>query len=118
VLSPTGKSKTIKAILKADGFVVTFKALEAGKLTIACYQVPPGAHIPAIKKKAPKPVVVADGTARISKAGKLTVKIKLTTTGKKLLNKSRELKLTAEASFLSTGKKPNTTRRSETFTLH
>jgi hypothetical protein len=118
LLAPGGSKATIKAILKAGGFTFTYKAREAGKLVIDWYQVPPGAHVPAIKKKkTPKPVLVADATFRFSKAGTATIKLRLTAAGKKLLKDSKRLRLTSTVSFTPAGTNSKTTSRSKTFTL-
>jgi Invasin, domain 3/FG-GAP repeat len=116
-LAPSGKDGTLKAILKADGYLFTYKALEGGKLVINWYRVPAGAHVTAAKKKAPKPVLVGDSTARFSKAGKISTRLKLTASGKSLLKRSRKLTLTSKVSFVPTSGKRTTTSRTRSFTL-
>jgi hypothetical protein len=116
-LAPVGKDATLKAILKADGYVFTYKALEAGKLVIDWYQVPAGAHAGAAKKKAPKPMLVGDATATFEKASKVSTKLKLTASGEKLLKRSRKLTLTSKVSFVPTRGKRTTTSRTRVFTL-
>jgi Invasin, domain 3/FG-GAP repeat len=116
-LTPKGKHATLEAILEAGGFVFTYEALEAGKLAIDWYQGPAGAHAADSREKAAKSVLVAEANVKLSKAGKVIAKVKLTAAGARLFRESKKLRLTAKVSFTPTGKQPKTISRTKTFTL-
>jgi hypothetical protein len=97
-LTPKGKPAKIAAILKHGGYSLSFKAPSAGKLTYSWYLVPKGAHLSAAK-----PVLIASGNARFGKLGPVTITIKLTPKGKKLLKEHRKLKLTAKGTYTPAG---------------
>jgi hypothetical protein len=61
------------------------------------------------------PVLVAVGRATFASAGTKAIKMKLTAAGKKLLQHSSQLKLTAKVTFSPTGLAPIVVRK--TFTL-
>jgi subtilase family serine protease len=102
-LTPSGKNARIARVLTLDGFTVTFKANEAGSLTLDWYQVPRGAKLAAHSKPKPKPkpVLVASGHVSFSAAGTKKVKLKLTKAGKKLLKHAANEPLTAEGIFVA-----------------
>jgi hypothetical protein len=100
-LTPSGKTAKIAALLKRGGFSLAFKALEPGAAVIDWYQVPPGAKL--AKKTKRKPVLVAAGRRTFSAATTTTIKINLTSTGKRLLKHAKRLKLTAKGTFTPTG---------------
>jgi Phosphoesterase family len=100
-LMPSGKAAKIAALLRSGGYVVAFKAPEAGTAVIHWYQVPPGARL--AKKAKPKPVLVGAGQGTFSAAGTATIKIKLTAAGKRLLKHAKQLKLTAKSTFTPVG---------------
>lgn len=105
-LTPRGSGAKIAAILKVGGYAVRVRLLRAGTETITWYEVPKGAHVAAGRKAKPKPIVVATGTRRLTKAGTATLRLKLTRRGKALLRKvarGRRLALTAKASFTPKG---------------
>ncbi|HTZ64789.1 MAG TPA: S53 family peptidase [Solirubrobacteraceae bacterium] len=102
-LAPSGKNARIARVLKLNGFTLTFKADEAGSLTIDWYQVPRGAKLAAHSKHKPKPkpVLIASGHVTFSAAGTKKVKLKLTKAGKKLLKHAANLPLTAQGTFVA-----------------
>jgi hypothetical protein len=103
--TPTGKTARIGKILKNHGYTFTeFKAIEPGAATVAWYQVPPGAHLAAGKKKKQKPILVATGTVTFTAAGTAQLNVRLTNAGPKVLNRAgKRLTLTAKATFTPTG---------------
>ena len=111
VLTPTGKLATVKAILKAGDYVFSYRALEAGGLTIDWFYTPKSAH-----SKTAKPVLVAGGGLKIGKAGKVGVKVMLTSAGRKQFKSSHALSLASHVAFIPTCQK--TVTRTATFTLH
>ncbi|MGA2010991.1 MAG: IPT/TIG domain-containing protein [Solirubrobacteraceae bacterium] len=113
VLAPSGRAAKITALLKAGGFTFTFSAPGAGKLVLDWYFVPKGARIPTAKKATP--VLVASATILVRAAGSVKATMKLTSSGRSLLKKSKSLKLTATASYTPTGSSP--TSSTETFTI-
>ncbi len=97
-ISPAGKPAKIGQIL-AKGYTFTFRAPAAGRLVMTWFQVPRGAHLTVAK-----PVVVASAKASFSGAVTKKVTLKLTTKGRKLLRRSRSIKLTDVATFTPSGK--------------
>ena len=93
-LTPTGKAASIAVLLKSGGYIMPFKALEAGTVTIAWYQVPVGAKLSKATKA--KPLLVASGKLAFPAAGTGMLKIKLTAQGKRLLRHARRVQLTAK----------------------
>jgi hypothetical protein len=109
-LSPSGPAAKIGALLAEGSYPATVTASGAGTAQIAWYYVPPGAHIASAK-----PVVVAKGVKKVTKAGAATVKVKLTATGRRMLKRVKAghtLKLTAKGSIARTsGKKTTRTKK-------
>jgi hypothetical protein len=108
-LIPSGRAAKIAALLKHGGWAELFRALEAGTAVIDWYELPKGATL-ARKAKA-KPVLVAAGHLTFSVAGTETLKVKLTSAGRRLLKHAKQLKLTAKGTFTPTGNTPVTTTR-------
>ena len=101
-ITPSGKNAKIARVLTLSGFTLTFKANQAGKLTIDWYEVPRGAKLASHAKHKPKPVLVGSGQVTFTAAGVKKVKIKLTSAGKKLLRHASNQPLTAEGVFVTT----------------
>lgn len=104
VLKPSGKAARIKAIVKAGGYRFTFTAPSAGELGVTWYATVKGKH-----------VVVASARVVFPQAGKATVKLKLTGTGRKLLKAGECVKANTKATFIPSG--GVATNRTESFTL-
>lgn len=97
-LVPAGKTAMIPAIVKHDGYSLSFNALEAGTLSVQWFVMPHAAH--AAKKTKPKAVLVASGHISIAGAGRSTVFLKLTPLGKRLLRHAKRLKIEAKERFV------------------
>jgi hypothetical protein len=97
-IAPRGKAAKIAAILKAGGYVLSFRAPEAGRALIRWYLVPKRAQLAKAK-----PVLVAVGQTRFTAAGTKKIKLKLTAEGKRLLKHAKRLKLTSKGSFTPAG---------------
>jgi beta-galactosidase len=111
VLTPKGASARIARLLKRGGYTFRFDAPSTGKLVIEWdYEPPRKRHA-----KKPKPVRVAAGTASIRKAGRTSVKVRLTPRGRRLLKHAKREKLTARVSFTPIGR--STTTRSKLIEL-
>jgi hypothetical protein len=113
-LVPSGAAAKVAAILKAGAYPAALNSPSAGTAGISWYQVPAGAHITSAKK----PVLVASGTKTLTKAGRVKIKVKLTSKGKSLLKKVKKghkLKLTGKGSFTPKGGKK--TSKLKGFTL-
>ena len=95
-LTPSGKPSRIPVLLKKGGYVLRFKALMAGRVLIAWYYLPKGAHIASGK---PKPVVVATTKKSFTEAATVKLTMKLTRTGRRLLKHARGLGVTAKGTF-------------------
>jgi hypothetical protein len=95
---------SIATVLRAGAYQATVSAPAPGELTIT-WRAPAGAT------HAKGAIVVASGTRTLAKAGKATLKVKLTSAGRALLKRSKSLKLTAVGSFKpQTGKTTTVTR--------
>ncbi len=103
-LIPSGKAAKIATLLKSGGLKMSFKALEAGTLSVQWYEIPAGAKL--AKKAKAKPVLVASGQMTFSAAGTKTLRIRLTTAGRKLSKHAKSLKLTVKGMFTATGQAP------------
>jgi subtilase family serine protease len=91
----------VAALLKLGRFPLSFDALEPGSLMIGWYQLPHGATVAK-----PKPVLVASARVTFTAAGRRTIRLSLTSAGRALLRRSKQLKLTAKATFTPRGKTP------------
>lgn len=103
-LIPSGKAAKIATLLKSGGLKMSFKALEAGTLSVQWYEIPAGAKL--AKHSKAKPVLVASGQTTFSAAGTKTLRISLTAAGRKLLKHTKRLRLTAKGMFTATGQAP------------
>jgi hypothetical protein len=103
-LTPSGKTAKTASLLKTGGYSLTFKAPEAGTLTIAWYELPPGAKL--AKKATPKPILIATGQVKFAATGTKKLELKLTAAGKALLKRSKLVKLTAKGTLTPSGKSP------------
>jgi hypothetical protein len=95
LLRPTGSHASIRWLRKAGRFAFRYVAPGAGKLTIDWYHVTGKEHR-----------LVARVNQRIAQAGRTTVTIQLTRAGRLLIQHSRRLSLTSNASFAPVGKSP------------
>lgn len=100
-LIPSGKTATIPELLKDGGLTMSFKALEAGTLTVQWYEVPAGAKL--AKHAKTKPVLVASGQTTFVGAGADKLKVRLTGAGKRLLRHAKQVELEAKGTFRPSG---------------
>lgn len=98
-LFPTGKRTTIAAVLRHGGYTFSFASLAAGRLVIGWYAAPRSTS----SGRATRPVLVATGQARLTAAGRLTITIKLTRTGRRMLTAAKRVRLTAKGAYTLTG---------------
>jgi hypothetical protein len=110
LLIPRGKTTKIAALLAKGSYLLSFKALTAGRGVVAWYFVPKGAHVARAR-----PVLVATGGASFAAAGKRNIKIKLTAKGRKLLKNAQTLKITVKGTFTPAARTAVVARK--TFTL-
>ena len=113
-LAVSGPSASISAILAAGGFPASVGAPSAGTMKVVWYYLPPGARLARVSK----PVVVAQGSKSFATAGSATLKLRLTSAGRKLLKHSKRVKLTAVGSFAPKHGKTATKRKSITLSSH
>jgi hypothetical protein len=114
VLRLGGKLASVAELLKHGGFTTSFAAPSAGHLTITWTATPPaaaGSTAAAAAKHKPKPLLVASASVTLTKAGKVTVKIRLTAKGKALLKHNHHLKVSALAAFTPAGGHPTSARK-------
>ncbi len=100
-LAPSGRAASISALLKRGGLHMSFKLPQAGTLEVQWYFVPRGAKLAG--KTQDKPVLVAVGRATFKAAGTVSVAIRLTAAGKKLLRHASRLDLEARGTFAPKG---------------
>ncbi|MGB9185708.1 MAG: Ig-like domain repeat protein [Solirubrobacteraceae bacterium] len=105
VLKPSGKAAKLKAILKAGGYSFSFLAPSAGKLVIEWFVTVKG-----------KQVLVAFASAGFHAAGKATVKLKLTSNGRKLLRGAKTVKIATTATFTPSGRTGSTSTKTSILT--
>jgi hypothetical protein len=106
VLVPHGKGAKIAQLLKNHGYRVAFSGPSAGRLVIGWYQVPKGARLPNASRQGkgkPKPKLVATVSTEVQRIGRVSITIRLTALGKRLLGHSRTIKLTAKGTFTPSG---------------
>jgi hypothetical protein len=96
-LAPAGAAAKLRTLIKRGGFVSKFVAPSAGRLVLQWYSRP--------KRHKAKPVLLASGTVKITKASTVKPKLRLTRAGKRLLHASKKLTITGKGSFTRTGKK-------------
>lgn len=109
-LAVSGPSASIPAILSAGGFPASVSAPSSGTMNVVWYYLPRGARLAAVVK----PVVVARGSKSFAAAGRASLKLRLTSAGRRLLKGSKRVKLTAVGTFAPKHGKPATKRKSIT----
>jgi hypothetical protein len=96
-LVPSGSSAKIGAILRNGGYKQRISASGAGTAVITWYYLRPGAKLGG--KGARAPMLVAAGSVTFHGAGAATVNIRLTSTGRRLVRRSRRIRLTMTVRF-------------------
>ena len=110
-----GTTAKIGQLLAKSGYSLSFTAPVAGTVTIQWYYLPAGSRLLASVGATPKPILVATGKHSYSKAGKATIKVKLSGAARKLMRKAKSLKITGVATLTRSGKAKVTATK--TFTL-
>jgi beta-galactosidase len=104
LLAPRGPAARIAKLLKRNGYTFRFDAPSSGKLVIDWDYAPPRKR----HARKPKPVRVAARTLSIKKAGRISVKLKLTKRGRRLLAHAKRERLTVRVSFTPIGQSTTT----------
>jgi hypothetical protein len=91
-------------LLKRNGYARAIRGLEAGTVGIAWYRAPRGATLAS--KSTHKPLLIAAGRATFSEAASATVKVRLTSAGRRLLKHTKKLRLTARGAFTPVAQPP------------
>ncbi len=94
-LVPKGPKAKRAKVAARRGYTYSFRALEAGSLTIGWYFLPEGAHL----ARKPRPVLLASGQVSFNAAGSRTLTVHLTREGKRRLAHARTLKVSAKGTF-------------------
>jgi hypothetical protein len=113
-LGVAGATGSINSILRTGAYPTTFVAPGAGEAKISWYRVPAGATL----ARASKPILVAHGSRRFTKAATEKLKVALTATGRTLLKSATRLKLVAVGSFTPPSGKSITKRKAITLKRH
>lgn len=96
-------------LVKAGSFLAPFNATKPGKATSEL--IAPTATAAAKSAKAKKALVVATGTKVVTTPGSTRIRVKLTSSGKRLLKRSKRLTLTLRTTFTPLGGKAVRTTR-------
>jgi beta-galactosidase len=107
LLAPHGAAARIAKLLKRGGYTFRFDAPSSGKLVVDWEYTPPRKR----HARKPKPVQVAARTVSVKKAGRVSVKVKLTKRGRRLLQHARRERLTIRVSFTPIGQSTTTRTR-------
>jgi hypothetical protein len=99
-MTPRGSAAKIGTLLKKGGAKLSFKAMDAGKVVIRWSTVSVTVH-----GKKTKSILVAQGSKTFLRSGPGTVNVRLTTAGKRLLRRSKRVRLSARGTFTRKGKK-------------
>jgi hypothetical protein len=110
-LVPHGRAARIGALLRR-AYGDRFQALAGGRVRISWYLVPKGARLAKAHRV---PVLIATGARSLTRRGATTIRIGLTSKGRRLLARSRRLGLTARGAFIPLGR-PGVSA-TKTFTL-
>jgi hypothetical protein len=105
-LRPSGKKARIGALLKHGGLVASLRAFAPGKAAIYWYRTVravAGAGAAPVSGPKTHSVLVAAGRVYFKAAGKAGIGVRLTRAGKRLLQRSRRLQLTAKGTFTPNG---------------
>ena len=104
---PKGGKASIRSILRAGGYAYSYLAPGQGSLTLDWYS-----------GSGKQQKLIGSVSAKLRKAGKTAIKLKLSKTGRVLLGRSRRsLVLSSKASFKAIGAKSGVSRTAR-FTLH
>jgi hypothetical protein len=102
-LVPSGKTASIGSLLKHGGLSLPFTAPSSGSVTIEWFELPAGATLS--RKTKVKAGLVAKGQGSFVGTRPGVVKVRLTAAGRKLLGRSKRLKVEAKGSFVAVGGK-------------
>jgi beta-galactosidase len=111
LLAPGGPAARITKLLKRGGYTFRFDAPSSGKLVIDWEHAPPRKR----HARKPKPVRVAGRTVSVKRAGRISVTVKLTKAGRRLLKPAKRERLTVRVSFTPIGQ--STTTRTKVIEL-
>ena len=100
--TPSGEGDRIGALLNKGVYTFSFSAPAAARVVITWYYLPKGAKLNKPDRK-PRPVLIAIATRKFSKERIVELAIKLTNTGKQILERSTSLKLTVKGSYTPIG---------------
>lgn len=92
-LRPSGNAAKIATLKRKGAYPMRFGALIAGSVRVSW----------SYKSAKARRITVAAGRATISRAGTVTVKIGLTSAGRRLLKHAGHIRMTAKGSFLAAG---------------
>ena len=109
--TPSGEGDTIGALLNKGVDTFSFNAPAAGRVVISWYYLTKGGKLTKPERK-PRPVLIATAHRKFAKEGIVELAIKLTNTGKQILERSTSLKLTVEGSYTPIGQSTVTATRS------
>lgn len=99
ILIPRGKAAKIKALLSHGGYSFGWDNPSAGRLVIAWYDVPTGAHVSRQRTTA----LIATVSWSFSQPGMVKLTVGLTRQGRRLLKSAPRMKLTAKGIFVPRG---------------
>lgn len=110
VLAPVGRDAKIAELLKRGSYTVALNTLSAGQVLVSWYLVPKSARLAR-----GKPVLAAVGSLSFPKIGRIHLTIRLTSRGRALLRRARQIKLTAYGQYTPSGE--GAVKMTKVFTL-
>ena len=112
LLAPSGSRGRLRATRRARGYTFSWNSLEAGQLTLTWYGHYTTGHG---KHRRQHRTVIAKAAERVS-TGPIKLVVRLTATGRRLLKRARQVRVTSQLKFTGAGLKQ--IRKSRTFHLH
>ncbi len=92
----------VTSLQKAGLYAFSFAALGRGTLEFYWYEAPTGAHHPTYTK----PLLLALSSTSFSRASTKTVKLRLTSAGRRLISRGQHITLTAKGTFFPSPGRP------------
>jgi hypothetical protein len=109
-IAPSRPRATIAKLIKNRRYPLRFLAPEAGRVLVQWYELPAGARPAKARRRRATPLLIASGQHLFGRAGARTIELKLTRAGKRLLKRTKRMRLTAKGTFTFRGTFVSTTR--------
>jgi len=104
ILEPSAATLRAARLPAARGYRLTYRSLEAGRVSLDWYLI-------SRSGRSPRRSLIASGAAVAKRAGSVTVSVRLTAAGRRILRSHRNPRLTAVVSFSAGGLRVSRTGR-------